>query len=109
MLFFSYGLTFRPIILRRTAQVFVGGTEHQLDTVQLVYLRSARIIVNGHNISLRVIRPDMLDNALSDDVIRQAAKRLDADNVHDAAVDQIHHLAGQDRPLPRQLPDRNER
>ena len=35
-------------------QIFVRGGEHQLDTVELVYLAGTRIVINCNNIGIRI-------------------------------------------------------
>lgn len=70
--------------------------KHQLDTVELVYLRSARVVVYGNDIAFRMTAAQLLDNAFPDDVVRQAGKRLCADDIRYAAVNQLYHLGGQE-------------
>mgnify|MGYP000034077017 CR=1 FL=1 len=50
MLFFL----FRSVLFFGLLHVFLCNRQHQLDTVLLVDLRRARIVINRHNIRLRV-------------------------------------------------------
>ena len=83
------GLKLQMVPLFVVPQVLLRGSQHQLDTIQLVDLRSAGIIVDGHNIGTRVGTADFLDDTLAYDVVRQAGKWLGADNIVDALVDQF--------------------
>ena len=49
-------------------QVFIRSRKHQLNTIELVNLRSARIVVNRHNIRLRILLADRLNNTLADNM-----------------------------------------
>ena len=62
-------------------QVFMGSSQHQLDPVQLVYLAGSGIIVHGNDVGFRMLAAQLLDDALSNDMVGQAAKGLDADDV----------------------------
>lgn len=75
------------------AHIFLGGGKHQLDTVQLIYLACAGVIVYGDYIGVRISFPQLFDNSFSNDVVGEAAKGLGAHNVIGAAVDQFQHLA----------------
>ena len=75
-------------------QVFLRGRKHQLDSIELVDLGSTRIIVDGHNIRRRELMADLLDNALANDVVWQAGKRLCTDDIACTLVDQLEHLSG---------------
>ena len=44
--------------------------KHQLNTVQLVYLRSTRIIIDSHDIGIRMIMSDFLYNSLTHNMVR---------------------------------------
>lgn len=44
--------------------------KHQFNTVQLVYLRSTRIIINSHDIGIRMIMSDFLYNSLTHNMVR---------------------------------------
>ena len=67
-------------------QVFMGSSQHQLDPVQLVYLAGSGIIVHGNDVGLWMLAAQLLDDALSNDMVGQAAKGLDADDVPGAAL-----------------------
>ena len=43
--------------------------KHQLNTVQLVYFRSTRIIIDSHNIGIRMIMSDSLYNSLTHNMV----------------------------------------
>ena len=62
-------------------QIFLCSGEHQLDSVQLVYFTCTRIIINGNDVCFRMLATNFLDNTFTYDVIWQAAKWLDADDV----------------------------
>ena len=76
-------------------QVLLGGSQHQFDPVELVDLGSTRIVVDGRYIGLGIEPADLLDDALAHDVVGEAAEGLDADDVGNAALYKLHHLAGQ--------------
>ena len=76
-------------------QVFMGSSQHQLDPVQLVYLAGSGIIVHGNDVGLWMLAAQLLDDALSNDMVGQAAKGLDADDVPGAALDELQHFPGQ--------------
>ena len=65
------------------------------DTVQLVYLAGAGVIIDGDNVGGGILSAQLLDNALAHHMVRQTAEGLTAYNVGNTAVDQLHHLAGQ--------------
>ena len=44
--------------------------KHQLNTVQLVYFRSTRIIIDSHDIGIRMIMSDFLYNSLTYNMVR---------------------------------------
>ena len=44
--------------------------KHQLNTVQLVYFRSTRIIIDSHDIGIRMIMSDSLYNSLTHNMVR---------------------------------------
>lgn len=65
---------------------FFCRREHQLDSVELVDFTRAGIIINSRNICMWKLLLECLDNALSDNVVRQTRKRLDAYNSVNAAL-----------------------
>ena len=69
---------------------------HQLDTVDLIYLARAGVVVHGDDIRLRVATFELLHYALARDVVGQARKRLHADYVGRALLDKFEHLRGQE-------------
>ena len=95
MLFFR----FRSVLFFGLLHVFLCNRQHQLDTVLLVDLRRARIVINRHNIRLRVQVFQAADHALADDVVRQAAERLCTDDIRVAAFNKLHHFRGQEPTL----------
>ena len=50
-------------------QVFMGSSQHQLDPVQLVYLAGSGIIVHGNDVGFRMLAAQLLDDALSNDMV----------------------------------------
>ena len=72
-----------------------GVSKHQADTVFLIDARSARIVIDRHDVGRGKIIFDFSQHAFADDVIGQAAKWLGAHNVVDAAIDEFQHFAGQ--------------
>ena len=75
-------------------QILLGGGEHELDAVELVDFAGTGIVVDGHDVGGRICLPQGLDNALTYDVVRQAAEGLGTYNVRHTFLDQLHHLAG---------------
>lgn len=68
-------------------QVFYSSGKHQFDTVQLINLACTRVIINGYNVGFRVSPSDFFDDTFAHNVVWQASKRLDADNVGNVSVD----------------------
>ena len=54
-------------------QILLGGGEHELDSVELVDFAGTGIVINCHDVGGRICLPQGLDNALTYDVVRQAA------------------------------------
>ena len=75
-------------------QILLGGGEHELDSVELVDFAGTGIVVDGYDIGGRISLPQGLDNALTYDVVRQAAEGLGTYDVRYAFLDQLHHLTG---------------
>ena len=73
--------------------------EHQLDAVELVDLARAGVVVHGGNVGLGIGGLQRLDDALADDMIRQARKGLNADDVRRAGGDELCHLTGEEPAL----------
>ena len=75
-------------------QILLGGGEHELDSVELVDFAGTGIVVDGHDVGGRICLPQGLDNALTYDVVRQAAEGLGTYDVWYAFLDQLDHLTG---------------
>ena len=75
------------------------GREHQLNSVKLIYLAGAGVIVHSCDICTGIRLFQRLDNALADYVVRQACKRLDADDVGCAGGQKLHHFTGEEPTL----------
>lgn len=75
-------------------QVPMGGTHHQLDSVQLVGIAGTRIIVNGHDVGLGIHLPKSLHHALSGYMVGQAGKRLQTRYILNATMNQLYHFSG---------------
>lgn len=75
-------------------KVFLRGREHQFDTVQLVYFAGTGVIVDGNDVGLRVAAAKLFDDTLADNMVRQTAKGLGANDIIDTLVDQLDHFAG---------------
>ena len=79
------------------AHVLLGHADHELDTVELVDLARARVVVNGHDIALRVQTAQLLAHSLAHHMVGQAREGLRADDVRRTMVDQVEHL-GSEQP-----------
>ena len=66
----------------------------QLDSVELVDFAGTGIVVDGHDVGGRICLPEGFDDALTYDVVRQAAEGLGTYDVRYAFLDQLHHLTG---------------
>ena len=62
-------------------QILLGGGEHELDSVELVDFAGTGIVVDGHNVCVRILVADFLNDTLAYDMVRKACKRLCADAV----------------------------
>ncbi len=80
-------------------EIFICGREHQLDTVQLIYLAGTRIVVDRNNVGFRVKPSKFFDNTFSDHMVWKAGKWLRTDDILCAGFDQLQHLAGQEPSL----------
>ena len=76
-------------VLHIFLQILICRGQHQLDTVQLVYLAGTRIVVDRYDIGSRITVTQLLDDTFSDNVVWQAGKRLCADDVRGSGVDQL--------------------
>ena len=79
---------------------FYSSGKHKLDSVQLIYLAGARVVVNSNNICFRMPAADLLDHALAYNVVWQAAKGLNTHDVRYAAVDQLQLSPVRNQPSP---------
>ena len=82
--------------------------QHELDTVQLVYFGSTRVVVDGHDVTFRMAATKFLDNALTYHMVRQTGKRLGADNVRYAGMDELNHLRSKEPTLTGLVTGRND-
>ena len=73
--------------------IFHCRGQHQLDSVQLVYFTCSGIVVNGYDIGARMSTADLLDHTFAYDMVWQAAKWLDADDIRYSAADQLQHFS----------------
>ena len=89
-------------------QILLCCGKHKLDPVQLIYFAGTWIVVDGNNVGFRMLTANFLDDTFSYDVVRQASKRLDADDVRDTAVDEFHHLSGQEPSFTGLISGRND-
>lgn len=80
-------------------QILLGGGEHEFDSVELVDFAGTGIVVDGHDVGGRICLPEGFDDALTYDVVRQAAEGLGTYDVRYAFLDQFHHLTGQEPSL----------
>ncbi len=62
-------------------QIFLRRSQHQFNTVQLVYFTGAWVVIYGNDVGLRIVLSQFLDHTFSYNVVWQAAKWLGADNV----------------------------
>lgn len=81
---------FKSILL----QLLYCRSKHELDAVELVYLGCARVVVYGYDVAFRMATAQLLDYALAYDVVWQTGKRLGADNIRHAAMNQLNHFGG---------------
>ena len=72
-----------------------SGCQHQLDSVELIDFRGARIVVDRNNVGLRVAVTQCAEHALSNDVVGQACKWLCTDDVRASVFDHVDHLSRQ--------------
>jgi len=62
-------------------EVGLGHRDHQLDAVELVNLTGTRVVVDCDDVCCRIVLPDGFDHAFADDMVRQTAEGLGADDV----------------------------
>ena len=70
-----------------------SGCQHQLDSVELIDFRGARVVVDRDNVCLRVAVAQRAEHTLSNDVVRQACEWLRADDVRTSVFDHVDHLS----------------
>ena len=70
-------------------KIFVCCRKHKLNTVELIYLRCTRIVIDGNNVCLRVFVTQFFDHTFSYDVIWQAGKWLCTDDVWNSLMHQL--------------------
>ena len=112
-------ITQKPYVIRHTAflcilcvygfffcllQLFFSYFQHQLDPVHLIDLAGISVTIKRNDIRLRISAQKLADHALAGNMIRQAGKRLQADDIIDAAAQQLGHLAVSSQPSPAILP-----
>ena len=76
-----------------------GGGDHELNTVELVDLAGAGIVVNGHDIGLREAAAHLPEHALADHVVGQAGKGLAAHDIGHPVLNELDHLGGEQPAL----------
>ena len=81
--------------LDSVSQIFIGGGQHKFNTVDLVDLAGARIVVDGYDIGARICISKFFNNAFSNNMVRQTAKWLRADNIAGSLMNQFNHFTGQ--------------
>ena len=77
--------------------------KHQFQSVKLIDLTRAGIAVNRRDVRAVIRLAQIVHDALARNVIRQAAERLQADDVGNALLDELDHLAREEPPLPRHV------
>ena len=76
-----------------------GVGQHQLDPVLLVDLGGAGVIVDGHDVGVRVVVLQLADHTLAHNVVGQAAEGLGAHDVLVPEVNELQHLGGEEPAL----------
>ena len=79
--------------------IFLGHRQHQFDAVELVDLTGTGIVVHGGNVGLRIVLFQDLDHTLTNHMVGQARKGLNADDVGHAGRNQLDHLPRQEPPF----------
>ena len=82
--------------------------QHQFDTVQLVYFTRARIVIHGHHVRVRIHLTELFNYPLPYNVVRQASKGLNANNIRCSMRDQLYHFPGQEPAFAVKVADRKE-
>ena len=73
--------------------IFVGGSEHKLDSVKLIYLAGTGIVVDGHDVGTGEVFTKLLDNAFTYNVVGKTSEGLGTNNVLRAVMDKLYHFA----------------
>ena len=94
---------------RKMSHIFNRCRQHQFYPVDLVDFAGTGIVVDGNDVGFRESLAQLLDHAFSYHMIRQACKRLCADDVRRTAVDQFYHLSGEEPALAGLIADGDER
>lgn len=81
------------------SQILPRNRKHQLNAVFLIHPGRARIIINGYNISTRVLFFNFPDHPPPADMVRQTAKGLRADDILIAGFHQLQHFRRQEPAL----------
>ena len=79
------------------AHVFLSHADHELNTVELVDLGRAGVVVHRDDIALGMLAAQLLDHGLAHHVVGQAREGLRADDVGRTVIDQVEHL-GREQP-----------
>ena len=77
-------------------QILHRRRQHQLDTIQLVYFAGTGIVVDSHDVGVGIAMANFFDHTFTYDMVWQAGKRLDTNDILGTAVNQLHHLTGQE-------------
>ena len=69
------------MVLHFFFQILLGGSQHKLDTINLVNFTGAWIIIDGNDVGLRIFSSQLFDYAFANHMIRETGKWLCADDV----------------------------
>ena len=73
----------------------LGVGQHQLNPVFLIDFGGAGVVVNGHNIAVRILLFQLADHPLAHNVVGQAAEGLGAYDIAGTGVDELQHFSGE--------------
>ena len=76
--------------------VFESHGEHEFDAVELVDLAGAWVVVDGCDVGVGVEFAEAFDHALACDVVGEARKWLNTEDIFDAVVDEFDHFGGEE-------------
>lgn len=65
---------------------FLCRAHHQTNAIKLVHFGAARVIVDGGNVGIFILSPQLFHHPLSHHMVRQAAERLQADDIIDVFI-----------------------